>query len=584
MNNINTKIALFFISILTMLLISEPIISQCNNLTLSLQPTNSTCLANGKIKVNIGGSDAGNIDPSRVEFQVTGTVNLAFSTYANNTIENLPAGSYTITLRAFCNTSQDWVVAATTASTSITTSYVELVMTLGTPRLSLNCRPTGMIPVSIGANTGSIPFTVDIISAPGTYSGPTTFSTSTRTYQIPNLNAGNYTIRVTDNCGYQISRTATVGLMSQDYINTMFTQYFYPRSTIISGNCNDVNIYRPSISSTTSPNEYHYFYSNSADYFEIDFRYNNSGTPNWQTLPNSASMNYTLPVTIKTGRANSAYVTPYLRVRGTNCIFTLPNITFYPTLYPNVTETAVGCTSLNVQFYPPNNYQGLICFPYQWRIMSGGNVHIGWQGPISDRTSQTATNVPLGSVIEFIDNDGYTWSTTLTSSLPVPYGSYSYNNSFTSPTTNGFFHGYIYLYFNSGFPTGTRFEYVSGPLATPPVHLNVTTTQQISQYFPFSQNYTQLTTNDYKYIEPGTYTFNVYRPGCPVQSIVINYNAYKLVSPFTYTVTEVCDGLEVRPTGGRIDYVSYNGTSTIYSNVYFRIYSSRPDGMDEYIL
>jgi hypothetical protein len=222
----------------------------------------------------------------------------------------------------------------------------------------------------------------------------------------------------------------------------------------------------------------------------------------------------------------------------------------------------------------------MACFPYQWRIVNGGNVIQNWSAPISDRSSQSATNVPLSSTVEFIDNEGYTWSDGLSSTLPVPYSTYGSNYSYSTPITNGYYHGYIYLYFNSGFPIGTRFEYVSGPAASIPIHQDVTLTQQITQFFPFSQNYTQLYTSDYAYIEPGIYTFNIYRPGCAVQTMNVSYYAYKLISPFTYTVTEVCDGLEVRPTGGQVDQISYTGAVyTSYTNMYYRINSSIPSGL-----
>ena len=231
MNNIYTKIALCFAGIITMLLISEPITAQhCDNLTISLLPTNSTCIANGKIKVNISGSDLVNITQDSVEFQVTGTEMRAFSKYVDNTIENLPAGTYTIGLRVFCKLIDDWVVASTTAVTTLTTSYTELAISIGTPRLSLNCIPTGMIPVNVVSGTGSAPYTIKIIDHPVSYTGDTIFTTSSTNYELDNLNDGNYTISVTDDCGYQIIRTESVGLMPQDYLTDLFLCLFFQRT------------------------------------------------------------------------------------------------------------------------------------------------------------------------------------------------------------------------------------------------------------------------------------------------------------------------------------------------------------------
>ena len=577
MNKRYTKIALYLISMMTMLLISEPVTAQCNNLTLTLQPTHSTCIANGKIRVVIGGADAPNIDPNRVEFMVTGSANMPFSPYPNNTIENLPAGEYTIQLKAFCNTINDWVVATTTESITLTTSYTELAVSLGVPRLSLNCKPTGMIPVLIGANTGSVPFTIEILSAPGSYNGGSTFSTNSRSYQLTDLSSGNYTIRVTDNCGYQLTRTATVGLMALDYKADMFNSYFYPRSPIVQNNCNDVSFYYNSINSVASPNEYHYFNSNQGDYFEIAFLVNDTGTKNYQPLTNNSyRTNYTLPVSIKNFRQNLDFVTPYIRVKGTNCEYPLNKVSLYTYMNINIETFAVGCNSLNIRHSMPDYYYSVICYPYQWRIVdSGNNQVLGWQGPVTTTNqNQNASNVPLGSKVEFIDNDGFQWSYSLNTTLPVPSISSSAINYYFLPRTNGYYHSYLYLYFNSSFPPSTRIQYVSGP--TTPIHTDFILTDSITQISPFSQNYRSL---NYEYILPGTYTFTITRPGCPPQNVTVNHSVYRLINPFTYTTYETCDGMYLKPSGGRIDHIQYNGTTTPYNNPYYRIFSSQPSNL-----
>jgi hypothetical protein len=240
------------VGVFLMFLTSSKTFGQCDNLTLSLTTTNSTCLANGKIKVTVSGSDLPNINQSSMQFQVSGDKDLAFTQYTDNTIENLPAGTYTITLRAFCNVINDWIVASnTTATTTITTSYKEMNYSFGRIIPTLNCKPTGIIPLSIEAGTGSAPFTIEITSKPAAYTGTTIFSSAGRNYNISDLPAGSYTIKVSDACGYTIeNRTATVGAMNQDYY-TLFHQYFYPAGTTANA-CDLVAAYRSPPSSGTA--------------------------------------------------------------------------------------------------------------------------------------------------------------------------------------------------------------------------------------------------------------------------------------------------------------------------------------------
>ena len=590
MNKRYTKIALCLISMLTMLLISEPIAAQCNALTLTLQPTNSTCLANGKIKVIIGGADAGNIDPNRVEFMVSGTVNYPFSTYTNNTIENLPAGTFTIQLRAFCNSSQSWVVATTTATTTLSTSYKELVVSLGAPRLSLSCKPTGMIPVNIGASTGSAPFKIEIVNAPVTYSGPVAYTNIlSRNFEVPNLPVGPYTIRITDDCGYEVNRTTTVGLFDiQNYLSSLFYMYFYPRTPIALNNCNEVSFYRNSYSSTTSPNEYHYFNSNAADYFEIAFVDNNTnpGSKVYNPLSNGTQrMNYTLPTTMKLFRQGNQFVAPYLRVIGGvgQCEYQLNNVSIYPSMSHSVETFAVGCSNtINVNHIYYEAYYQLICYPFKWKIVdSSNNDVIGWQGPVNAyNITQSATNIPLGSKILYEDAEGYAWTYPLPSTLPYPTISTSNQYSFTYPRTDGYYPGYFSLYFNSKFPPGTTFQYVPAAGNSTPVHTNFSVLDSVIQVYPFSSNFLNY---EYVHILPGSYTFTVTMPGCAPRNVVANYSCYRLIDEFTYTTEEVCDGLNVMPSGGRMDYVYYNGTASQYSdnnnNMYYRIYSSIPSNL-----
>lgn len=113
MNKSNIQFIICLTGMLFFTFVSNKASAQCNDITLNLSGTNSTCLSNGKIKVTLSGNDVSNIRQSDMQFQVAGTQNHSWTNYPDNTIPNLPAGTYTISLRAFCNTLSDWVIATT---------------------------------------------------------------------------------------------------------------------------------------------------------------------------------------------------------------------------------------------------------------------------------------------------------------------------------------------------------------------------------------------------------------------------------------------------------------------------------------
>ncbi|MDR1813457.1 MAG: hypothetical protein LBR18_01240, partial [Tannerella sp.] len=88
--------------------------TECDKVQLSLRTLNATCASNGSFKVTVSGESVNNnkIDLSSLQFKVDGTVNWGWTHYANDSIVGLPAGTYTISMRAFCYDNNDWFVAS----------------------------------------------------------------------------------------------------------------------------------------------------------------------------------------------------------------------------------------------------------------------------------------------------------------------------------------------------------------------------------------------------------------------------------------------------------------------------------------
>ena len=569
MKRIYNKTALYLFISLFLLLFYQQAAAQCNNLTLNLIKTNSTCLANGKIKVTVSGADAGNIRQSDMQFQVSGDKDIAFSPYADNTILNLSAGTYTITLKAFCNVSNDWIVASSTATTTITSSYKEMNFTFSRVIPTLNCRPTGIARLVIESGTGTPPFNVEMTSCPGGYTGPKTFTISSRIDSIKNLAAGNYTFKVTDDCGYSISdRSITVGTMPQDFYN-VFHQYL--QSTRTANACDLVQTYALYPSSGTDPDGNFYHYTNPQDFFEVAFLYNDTGTKNWQPLARYNTMNLTIPspYTMKSMRASGAYFMAYIRVKGCTAEHKIKLSLSNPTSY--LAQSVSGCDTISLNFYSYSNYNTAICYPYEWRVVNASTgtpiPGFDWQGSVTSAQSvQVAYNVPISQLkMEYRDAEGTTWERAITTSLPKPSMSTASSYSYTQKEPDGVYRTYVYAnFYPSVFPVGTTFKYLSGP--TPLVNPTGTMTVASSYIYLYSAPpYSTVYSTDYARLDPGLYRFEITKPGCAPDTIQGNPTIYKLQSPPVYEIVEECDGLLVTfKSGGQMEYSYWNaGTNSV---------------------
>jgi len=565
--------------------------AQCDDIQLTLTPTNSTCIANGSILVTVSGGNLPDIDQNTMRFSVNGSV---FTHYAGNTITNLGPGTYTIRLEAFCNllsSAGDWFIATSMATVTINSSYTVLDAFTGTPRKTLNCKPTGMVPVSVRASTGSEPFTITLLNPPPGYTGPTVYTLSRPTLNtlvtqnIDSLAAGSYSFEVKDACGYTQTINASVGTMSQDYAADIIYTYVYPPMNTT--DCNTISFSRNTVSRPVD--EAYYFYSAVGQYFELGVQMNGTGPITWLDTLASTRINYTLPPPmqlkdfIRTPNSGYNYFTNWVRIKGTTCEFPLNRTNM---LEPFSTSTFfrytnISCTGSSVAFGASNDYYGVLCYPYTWEIKHGGVTIASSTSPLAMNVRDTIHNVPYGSIIEFVDAQGYTWQRPLMT-YPSVLGTY-----LSRPCTNqgmsadSIFYTYQYLYFNSidSFPAGTRIRYLSGPSQTPPPIQNqdvILSTNTRAYFYPFSP--TNTTTATYAYIYPGLYEYEFTLPGpsgCSPQLVNVYQLAYNLITPMTYTMNENCGGLVVKFTAGQLGMINYNNTVT-NQTTYFHIYQVSP--------
>ena len=583
--------------------------AQCTDLTLTLTPTVSTCVSNGTIHVAVSGPDAVGIRQSDMQFEVTKSdgSTIPWTTYSGDIIPNLPAGKYKIALRAFCYIVNDYVVTGVEDTTSISSNYVLMDAFMGVPRSSLSCTgrdTTGMIPITVMANTGSAPYTITMTGYPtgsGGYSGQTVFvMQNTGTIQITKLPAGSYTFTVSDNCSYTTTLNGTVGTMSSTVEATMVYSYLYRSSTPFLKSCETVSFYRNYSSSSHTADENYYYWTNVNDYFEIAFSMNNPnpGSYVWNNLilNNNSYVNWQMPSPYTIGVLRDSTIQnanfriyPFLRVKGTSCIIPVNAVRISNSFTATTNYTDVNCDRFTVNHYPSSNTSGVICYPYQWRILDSLNNIIfpdqtvlpakSWTDTVINYNTQTATNVPVKSKLEYLDYEGHIWSQNLLTETPTPIGSYGGYAFITYGITDSILHSYLYLYLSpsgSYFPAGTRFQYIPAPNQTTPLHTDTVISAPISNFYPFSPLY-NTSSNGIVYIKPGVYQFAVTFPGCATKIVNASYYAYKIKQPITYTsMTEDCDGMTVYPTGQIV--LAYPTGQEGSVSAYFRILSAvKPD-------
>ncbi|MDR2473794.1 MAG: FG-GAP-like repeat-containing protein, partial [Tannerella sp.] len=598
-------------------------IAQCNDVKLNLTEVRGTCVSDAMIIVKLSGADTANIEKATMQFRVTGGVDWGWSHYGDNTewnhnadtIKNLPAAttpattSYTVQLRALCETSNQWQVFNQTATINLTTDYSYSSSYLGPVIKTLNCIQSGRIPVIIRRNTGPLSsstnpsnYHITLTSYPSSYLGPYSFDTlrlnrnNDLIYNIDGLPEGDYTVSVTDKCSFTEVFTAHVGKMTQDFVSDIF-YYRFHATTNISLDCRDVGIYKNNRSDRT-PDEQFYFYTNLDKYFQLGMRLFINGVPqgtgiDWIPSDSLAKTKFTYQMAesikaFREGNPNHTYAA-YLRIKGTTdpaCQHQLQDFTSIdPYFYQSFGD--ITCNDYTLRMNPYSDYDGFFCFPYRYRFIysssaatatpphTPGDVIFPFTNWIYDRGTDTIYHVPWDATIEYETMEGQKWSRILYShtNKPAPLitnsGNYCQSNGMTGDTI----HQYIQIYMSSvdSFPAGTRIQFISGPLT--PIHADTTFTKNTRAYYhPYSVN---TTTSTYMYLPRGRYTFEMTLPGCDPQQFYRDVAAYFVKTHFSYTTKETCNGIAVIPTAGQLAQKAVNGTVTDI-NTYFYLYDMNP--------
>ena len=499
---------------------------------------NSTCENNGVLRIQV--AENSNFDMEQLEYGVNSPDGDTRSPApGDGFIRNLSPGNYTAYVRLFCFTEGEWISVQANYSVLITSTFIEANMAIATPniRLSLNCVPSGMVPIEY--IYGTPPYTATMTAWPAGYNGEKSFSRlSAGSIQVSPLPAGTYTFVLGEGCGKTVTVSATVPTVTSDVPTTAMTMNTYHPVRAAEA-CKGIDV---GLNYLATTHELYPYISNTAllnEYYEMvltetatgkqsvapsitagSLVYSGSGVRGTvQLIDYNYEDMYPEPTTAAlglgvypAGRASTpGSVTVALRVKG--CVTTAPptNVTLNRPTITLGASSVTSCThgtivSTGPYYYNSPYRHSLMCSPITARLFNATNDTIAVntiQVPTSATStlSSSFTNIPFGGTywVEWEGGDGAKWRTAnlsynrtntfSQSQYSLPYcpedGKRSYFYiSVGNTATNAFF-------------PGATIEVIQAPEGQhiPPI-ITINTLTTSSQY-PYGSGYSNLAAGTY---------------------------------------------------------------------------------------
>ena len=576
---------------------TNSVFAQCSNINLSATSTPASCYNNGAITVTIGGTDLSSLRLSDAQLSLTaigGGQSIGFTVWSpllmvapDSSVKiytQAIKGDYTVSLKAFCKSINDWYTVNATTTVSVEGTYEPLVVNISTARKSMSCKPTGDVRISFAS--GKPPFLVTI-SAPSGYTPPAPFYINPKSDTIILLGnacpAGTYSVTVVDSCGYTVSPTHNSPALANDIPTTL---YLYMERQITSTNCKTMVPY--STYTVTDPDE-QYYWTNSGTYYEYCYLLNNTGVKNWQALTNKMPP-FTLP------NNYSSYCSPvdnalwsYLRPTGCTTERSL-NHDFN-------TYICLSGSGINVNIYEGNtcntarissslSYYYAYCYPVQWKITPYNDTTVAIQSGTLNNYGDlityngTSADYPRGNTYTVIITDADGVRRTANFLVPAASGQSFSSSSGISTGTATCYWRYASIYTTGAIAAGTKIKYVSGPMPVLPCGLSIGATDTIPVGWTSSNYYytstTKANTTGIQQMLHGVYIFEITNSCGVVTTSTHNMVSYT-TDPLTYTTQQTCgEGFKVFPSG-RIKQISQSGTLANLTTYYYIV--SGPQGV-----
>lgn len=340
--------------------------------TVSTTSTPSTCQANGTITVTLDG-DVTNL--SNVQYGLTTSAGAAvINPQENNVLTNIPAGSYTVSVRAFCKVDENYNVVKTVANVVVGGNYKvpSASFNAGSSRKSYSTCNTGIIALNVTDGSGT--FTFNITSAPaGVTLGEVVPTKSGTLYTFPTQDypAGNYSVQIQDGC-YTSVATFTLGQITGFPPIAITNTSFYP--TLIDGDCSSVKVY-PGTVSSSDPDFYRYY---TDGMYEIGITKAGAAMPtNWYSWKPGSASPYVLdlsPYSLSDFYASNSMIV-YLRIKGCPNSY-ITSLTNLRSPYGTTSSTR-RCDDYLFYYRPYTDYDGNLCYPLSVVITQKTNPGAG---------------------------------------------------------------------------------------------------------------------------------------------------------------------------------------------------------------
>lgn len=324
-----------------------------DDFTIQTSSTPSVCQANGTITVTLVG-DLTNI--FNVQYGLTSTNGFTINPQEHNVLSNIPAGVYTVSVRAFCRVNDDFDVVKTVANVTVGGNYKvpSVAFNATSSRKSYDICNTGIIALNVTNGSGN--FTFNITSAPaGATTGLVTPIKSGTLYTFPDQTypAGDYVVSIEDGC-YTAIATFTLGEVTGfPPVSSSYTSF---RPLLVDNACSSFSWSLGTVSNS-NPDYYRYYRDG---LYEVGAAPAGSQPTVWQPWTTSPVVMDLSPYTL------ADYYTPkvmtlHTRLKGCDANSTSVNTYIKkPSMTANIIR---GCDTYQYVVRPWTDYDGMICYP-----------------------------------------------------------------------------------------------------------------------------------------------------------------------------------------------------------------------------
>ena len=168
---------------------------QCSNwyITTTVNAA-SSCSANAGFTVNLAGPDAANI--TNLQYGIPlGANGYGVPLNNSNVFSNMPAGYFQVSAVGSCGGN----IVGRNGNVFVPGAYMPPIAVGRLQKPAMICGTPGIVRISV--DYGKMPYTIHLLNAPSTYTGPAAVTFSSLLYPLINLPGGSYTFQLTDSCG-----------------------------------------------------------------------------------------------------------------------------------------------------------------------------------------------------------------------------------------------------------------------------------------------------------------------------------------------------------------------------------------------